>query len=146
MLHERLGFGAKSRAAFIALDMGTREPTEAESQVLADWLGDWPQDEPAGTVGDTLTVPAALLQQLLERLDRQAEAITRLARAIEGTRPVDPTEQAEAREAARLEELAESGTPSPLRSVPDSETEAGHPTARPGNGTSVPLPSSGIHP
>lgn len=74
MLGPRLGLGPKSRQSYVNLDMGDRQPTEAEQRVLAEWLGGYP-DYMAGTEqGDTLSVPAAYL----ERLDRYATLVTRL--------------------------------------------------------------------
>lgn len=71
LLGAALGFGPKSRAAYVALDLGTRPPTEAEKTVLAEWLGSYPDDEPAsaGTDrGDTSAVPAALLADAIREL------------------------------------------------------------------------------
>lgn len=66
MLAEPLGFSPKSRAAYVALDMGGRLPTEAEAKVLAEWLGGYPVDDPlAGTsTAPQPEVPAALYDRI----------------------------------------------------------------------------------
>lgn len=73
LLGARLGLGPKSRAAYVAIDMGEREPTEAESKVLAEWLGYYPEDHMAGgSTGDTSQLtPAAYL----ERIDALVETV-----------------------------------------------------------------------
>lgn len=53
LLGSRLGLGPKSRAAYVAIDLGLREPTEAEQRVLADWLGGYPADVAESGAGDT---------------------------------------------------------------------------------------------
>ena len=80
VLGERLGLGPKSRAAYVAIDLGLRQPTEAEAAVLAEWLGAYPSDDMERSGRDD-TPPD--LSALLAKLDRQAEVIDRLAAAIE---------------------------------------------------------------
>lgn len=80
VLGPRLGLGPKSRSAYIALDMGEREPSEAEANVLAEWLGSYPVEEPhtAGTGPHTSDfVPAAYL----DRIDKLVEQLA-LDRAL----------------------------------------------------------------
>jgi hypothetical protein len=61
LLGPRLGLGAKSRAAYVAIDLGSREPTSAEALVLAEWLGGYPPDMPPPGLGDTLAGGGAYL-------------------------------------------------------------------------------------
>ena len=118
MLGPALGFGPKSRAAYVALDLGSRPPTEAEQKVLVEWLGAYPDDEPttAGTGGDTLTVPAAYL----ERIDALVGSVSDLVAEVRATRLErdDLRERLAALEAAamlraRSDEGADDGTPAP---------------------------------
>jgi hypothetical protein len=95
LLGERLGFGPKSRFSYVALDMGTREPTEAEAKVLAAWLGGYPTDsapdpatttQPADALVAVLTRQAEAIEALVERLDvltaGQATAAGEMMRAL----------------------------------------------------------------
>lgn len=137
LLGPSLGFGPKSRAAYVALDLGTRPPTEAESKVLAEWLGGYPDDEPitAGTEGDTPAVPAAYLARidaLLEQMAADRQLIRDLLEALAGRVDPDLAETFRA-DAAVAERMA--GTPRPPR-PPDpfehgGEPRTAHPETRP---------------
>lgn len=119
MLGASLGFGPKSRAAYIALDMGQRPPTEAESKVLAEWLGGYPE-EPSTAGSDigrhTPFDPAAYL----ERIDALVGSVSELVAEVRAARQErdDLLERVGALEAAaRLRERsgdgAGDGTPAP---------------------------------
>lgn len=148
LLGPRLGFGPKSRAAYVALDLGSRQPTEHESEVLAEWLGAYPEDIAAGEGRDTSSSPAD--PRLYQLLEDQSRAFNRLAAAIERmvAQPlVVPPEVAEAMHRAVAElEPPEPGTSSPPRRS-DHPTSEGTPhTGNPGTGTTAPLPSGSRHP
>ncbi len=73
LLGSRLGFGPKSRFSYVALDMGTREPTEHEAAVLAEWLGGYPSDEPQDALQATQTP-----DPVAAAIDRQTAALEAL--------------------------------------------------------------------
>ena len=85
MLGPALGFGPKSRAAYIALDMGQRPPTEAESKVLAEWLGAYPE-EPHTAGSDTGDTPPFDPAAYLTRMDALAVALTDLVVELRSSR------------------------------------------------------------
>ena len=110
LLGTRLGFGTKSRSAYIALDMGTRQPTEAEARVLAEWLGGYPSDEspPVEATSEVSALTASiseLVAMLRPIVDQAADREARL-RAVE----------------AELESLraAQGSGASPTRRVPQA--------------------------
>jgi hypothetical protein len=85
LLGPRLGFSPKSRAAYIAIDMGTRQPSESEAVVLADWLGYWPDDSSMASSGGATTQPelAAYLEANTAALREQTAAFLTLAASID---------------------------------------------------------------
>jgi hypothetical protein len=70
-----LGLSPKSRAVYVAIDMGDRQPTPAEKAVLAARWG-WPTE--ADTDPDAASDQAALIAAL----DRQTSAITNLVEEL----------------------------------------------------------------
>jgi len=112
LLGPRLGLGPKSRQSWINLDMGDREPTPKESEVLAEWLGYFPEDSTEGSVASSAADPSDLAR-LYELLETQARAISQLAQAIAGMPTWTPAQWQAAQEAvAELE--AEVRTQAPL--------------------------------
>lgn len=74
---EGLGLSEKSRAAYIAIDQGLREPKPSEEEALAAVYG-WPSDEPAPEVA--LEGQAAMLAEIRAlrlAVEAQTEAQTR---------------------------------------------------------------------
>jgi hypothetical protein len=58
-----LGISPKSRAVYVALDMGDRQPTDTEASVLAAEYG-WPTEQPAVPVeSGTAAIVAAIDRQ-----------------------------------------------------------------------------------
>lgn len=74
LLRERLGYGPKSRFSYVALDMGTREPTDAEAKVLAEWLGGYPDDMADSGDATTATSELAALVQSINALVEEMRA------------------------------------------------------------------------
>jgi hypothetical protein len=69
-VREGLNLAAKSRTAYIPLDIGTREPTPEEGEVLASVYG-WPSDEPPEPLEATETPAsdlAAAIRELVETI------------------------------------------------------------------------------
>lgn len=75
LVSEGLHLSPKSRAVYIALDMGDRQPRPDEAEYLATVFG-WPEEQ------DTPT-PAADQAALIAALTRQAEALERQTAAID---------------------------------------------------------------
>jgi len=119
LLGSRLGLGPKSRAAYVAIDLGLRQPTDAEAVILADWLGGYPSDD-METGGAGATADPAV-SSLILALAAQTEAITAL---------VGELREARAERDAALEELrAQVRALEAWRSNPDP-SEVGESAAR----------------
>ncbi len=76
-VYERIGWSRKSRTAYVAIDMGERQPKPNEAQVLGAEFG-WPpdpQDMPSETP-DYAAIVAAI--------DRQTAMLERVLSAIAG--------------------------------------------------------------
>lgn len=71
LVQPALGISPKSRAVYVALDMGRRQPNEDEARVLAAEFG-WP---PEGIEADAVATDQAAI---VTALDRQTDAITAL--------------------------------------------------------------------
>lgn len=90
LLGPRLGLGPKSRQSYINLDMGDRQPTEAEAKVLADWLGGYPVEGSVGTEDAPADLAAAIRDLTDElaaiRAERQAwsRGVLEVIRAFDG--------------------------------------------------------------
>jgi hypothetical protein len=59
LVYERIGWSAKSRTAYVAIDSGDRQPKENEAAVLAEEFG-WPPEPDSAPVED-VTLAAAIL-------------------------------------------------------------------------------------
>lgn len=108
LVFERIGWSAKSRTAYVAIDMGDRQPKGNEVTVLGAEFG-WPSAEDAEPeAGETDALVAALKEQtaaidrLVSRLDAMAMPAIRagvaealreagLARAIEASHAAQPS-------------------------------------------------------
>lgn len=76
-LHEGLGLGPRSRASYVALDMGDRQPKPHEAAFLGSYFGAEPsnEDAPPEPTPDLATALLALVEELGEmRKERQALA------------------------------------------------------------------------
>ena len=86
VLGKRLGLGPKSRAAYVAIDLGLRQPTDAEAAILADWLGGYPSDDMAapGAAPQPPGVAAYLsrIDSLVKRLAADHKIIVDLVRDL----------------------------------------------------------------
>jgi hypothetical protein len=95
--------GPKSRAAYVAIDLGLRQPTDAEAAILADWLGGYPPDVESGEPGLATHLPG---------LSDLASAISELVAELRAARQerADLLERVEALEtAARLRDRSGAG-------------------------------------
>lgn len=112
-LREGLGLGVRSRASYVALDMGDRQPHPEEVAFLETFFGASPSDEP-----EPIAALPADLSAVVAALDRQTAVIADLVAVLrERTLPaVDP-------EAVRaIEEFArENGSRLPI----DDRTRTG---------------------
>ena len=120
VLGERLGLGPKSRAAYVAIDLGQRLPTDAEAAVIADWLGGYPADD-METSGSVLNAGPDV-SSYLTRIDSLVGTVSELVAELRATRRDrdDLSERVEALEAAaRLRDsrdgAAGGGTTAPLQ-------------------------------
>jgi hypothetical protein len=76
-LHEGLGFGPRSRASYVAIDMGKRPPTPTEAEFLVSYFGKSPDDlpepieptEPADALVVALAAQTEAINALVARLD-----------------------------------------------------------------------------
>lgn len=92
-VYERVGWSPKSRTAYVAIDMGDRQPKDGEAAVLAAEFG-WPPepqtaDEPPPDTAALVSVVGKLLAELrAERAERAewsrgvVESIRELAKAL----------------------------------------------------------------
>jgi hypothetical protein len=124
LLGAKLGLGPKSRAAYVAIDMGEREPTEAESKVLVEWLGYYPEDNDAGTDGSdtTVSVPAAYLARI-DSLVAELQADRALIRELLGM--LRPLSQEDVARAAARAELAAREAPTPMSDPSPDRPDSG---------------------
>lgn len=111
VLGPRLGMGPKSRAAYVAIDLGLRQPTDAEAQVLVDWLGAYPSDMEAP--GPDTTDPG--VSALLQALTAQTAAMTALVNRLDQLLPSEKVREMLSWAAEHMPE-----SPSP---VPTPETD-----------------------
>ena len=93
-LREGLGFGPKSRASYVAIDMGKRPPTTDEAKFLVRYFGKSPDDipdaipeaEPNAALVTALQAQVKALESIIEemRLQRiqQHESTEALLRAM----------------------------------------------------------------
>jgi len=81
LVRERLSLSPKSRAVYVALDMGDRQPRPEEAAVLASEFG-WP---PEGTSAPTGATESG--DPLVAALRDQTAAIERLVALLEGDLP-----------------------------------------------------------
>lgn len=84
LLRGQLNLSENSRAAYVALDMGEREPREHEEKILAAWLGYWPEDPTDATSppkGDTPGGLVAALEDQTKALNRLADQVEALVKA-----------------------------------------------------------------
>ena len=137
VLAERLGFSLKSRAAYVALDMGTRQPTEAEAIVLADWLGGYPDDEPMAASGHDTPDVAALLARVDSLVGLVEKLVAQNARLMDDWTPPEDPIVARATDALReAEEAAARERPQSTsrrrRSDPEHRDEAERQVSREG--------------
>jgi hypothetical protein len=71
LVYEGLGLSPKSRAVYVAIDMGDRQPTAREAEYLASVFG-WPPDI------EEAEPPATDQAALIAALDRQSAAMEAL--------------------------------------------------------------------
>ena len=109
VLGSRLGLGPKSRAAYVAIDLGLREPTESEQRVLAEWLGGYPADLEASGSGPHSPDASAYLERI-DALVEQLAADRAVIRDLLAELRQAQEERAETR-AAFLETLRAVGRP-----------------------------------
>jgi len=76
-LREGLHLGPKSRASYIAIDMGHRQPTVAEQAFLVSYFGKSPDDLPISPDPNEESL------DLIKALSAQTEAINRLVDRLE---------------------------------------------------------------
>ena len=107
-MREGLGLGSKSRAAYAAIDMGDRQPSEAEAEYLASVFG-WPPDDYAEETVEVTPLVAAL--------ERQARAIEALVEEMRRERIVQTEGMA-----ALLEGLGSLGATPSRRGTPLGRT------------------------
>jgi len=84
LIGKELGFAAKSRTAFRAIDLGDRPPTDDEAKVLAAWLGGWPSED-MGPSGDAAQ-PSPDVLALVTELNAQTKAMTALVAELQKAR------------------------------------------------------------
>ncbi len=83
LVYEGLGISRTSRAVYLAIDMGDRQPNPREAEYLASVFG-WPPEPARGPLGSTESggdVASALLVQS-RAIEAQTAAISELAAAI----------------------------------------------------------------
>ncbi len=83
LVYEGLGISRTSRAVYLAIDMGDRQPNPREAEYLASVFG-WPPEPATGAIGSTESggdVASALLVQAAA-ITEQTAAISELAAAI----------------------------------------------------------------
>lgn len=116
-LRDGLHLGPKSRASYVKIDEGGRQPTEDEAAYLASVFG-WPEDEaaePPAQADAILTAVNALVQELREEraallaaLSEQGRVIAVLLARLQGLE--------ESQISTLLAQLQQQAGPSPLAS------------------------------
>jgi len=72
LVQERMGWSRKSRASYVAIDMGTRQPRPEETTILAEEFG-WPPDPEIDNDLEDPTLAAALNAMAAELAAIRAE-------------------------------------------------------------------------
>lgn len=78
LLYEGLGLSPRSRSAYLAIDMGDRQPNEREAAYLASVFG-WPSTDVPEAAGATESN-----EVLVAAIDRQTAMLERLLMALTG--------------------------------------------------------------
>lgn len=109
LVYERVGWSAKSRTAYVAIDMGERQPKGNEATVLGAEFG-WPNEEALTEPATDGDVAAALLVQAVA-IEHQAAAIAALTTEIRlAALSVLTAQQGTGELLAQLVEAARAGT------------------------------------
>ena len=82
LVHVRMGWSAKSRTAYRAIDMGERQPSHDEAAILAEEFG-WPPEPEINDDLEDPTLAAALLAIAGELRAAREERTTLVARVEE---------------------------------------------------------------
>jgi hypothetical protein len=82
LVYERVGWSAKSRTAYVAIDMGERQPKENEAAVLGEEFG-WPAEEGTPTEEPTLAAAITALVAELQASRLERESMESRLRAVE---------------------------------------------------------------
>lgn len=148
-LREGLGFGPKSRASYVAIDSGKREPTRDEAAFLADYFGETPTTEdeaPTAQPTDEPGLVAAIREQtqvqrdLVEATYAQTDMLRKVLEALSSpTRDVPEWAQPLFARHPSLE-LDETATGTGSRGLAGTDASSGGSSVR-GGGRSSSAPS-----